>query len=255
MLLMNDMFINIISILDTNNANNSNFNDDNYNYNYDNISIKTALQHTNNINFQIPSSNVKECIVPYSDYQLDGLKEFLRCIRFFLDRKKDFKDKMQILKIVINQVEKSSYNDMTAIIPIIIDFMNNNQEIYRSKSKHLNHNNFNWKFILKIQKTFYDDDINSDVVNFLRNYLSNYSIDESKFILFGNDKKNRIPCSDDTSTIPYPKKSMIAIHFFQQELEKHSKWTKYNSILEKVYTKALHNNNNEFTDAITKNDL
>ena len=179
----------MFSILDLNNANNSNFSDDNNYYNYDNINIKTTLQHTNNINFQIPSSNVKEYIVPYSDYQLDGLKEFLRCIRFFLDRKKDFKDKMQILKIVINQVEKSSYNDMTAIIPIIIDFMNNNQEIYRSKSKQFNRSNFNWEFMLKIRKAFYGDDINSDVVNFLRNYLSNYSIDESKFILLENDKK------------------------------------------------------------------
>ena len=40
---------------------------------------------------------------------------------------------MKILKIVINQVKRSRYTDMTAIIPIIIDFMNNNQEIYRNK--------------------------------------------------------------------------------------------------------------------------
>ena len=37
MLLMNEMFINIISILDTNNANNSNFNDDSYNYDNSNM--------------------------------------------------------------------------------------------------------------------------------------------------------------------------------------------------------------------------
>ena len=62
MLLMNEMFINIISILDTNNANNSNFNDDN---NCDNINIIASLQNTNIINFQIPSSNIKEYIAPY----------------------------------------------------------------------------------------------------------------------------------------------------------------------------------------------
>ena len=37
MLLMNEMFINIISILDTNNVNNSNFNDDSYNYDNSNM--------------------------------------------------------------------------------------------------------------------------------------------------------------------------------------------------------------------------
>ena len=189
LIFINNIFIKIISILDLNNANNSNFNDDN---NCDNINIIASLQNTNIINFQFPSSNIKEYIAPYSDYQLDGLKEFLRCIKNFLDRKKDFKNKMQILKIVINQVERSRYTDMTAIIPIIIDFMNNNQEIYRSKSTHFNCNDFNSKFILKVQKIFFDDNINSNVINFLRNYLSNYSIDESMFILIENDNNSNM---------------------------------------------------------------
>ena len=192
LIFINNIFIKIISNLDLNNANNSNFNDDN---NCDNINIKASLQNTNIINFQIPSSNIKEYIAPYSDYQLDGLKEFLRCIKNFLDRKKDFKDKMQILKIVINQVKRSRYTDMTAIIPIIIDFMNNNQEIYRSKSTHFNCNDFNSKFILKVQKIFFDDNINSNVINFLRNYLSNYSIDESMFILIENDNNSNMKIS------------------------------------------------------------
>ena len=59
LIFINNIFIKIISILDLNNANNSNFNDDN---NCDSINIKASLQNTNIINFQIPSSNIKEYI-------------------------------------------------------------------------------------------------------------------------------------------------------------------------------------------------
>ena len=64
-------------------------------------------------------------IPEYTEYQIDGLKVYLNHIKYFFDKKKDFnRDHLMILKLGINKVKRSEFNDMSLMIPIIIDLMN-----------------------------------------------------------------------------------------------------------------------------------
>ena len=98
-------------------------------------------------------------IPEYTEYQIDGLKVYLNHIKYFLDKKKDFnRDHLMILKLGINKVKRSEFNDMSLMIPIIIDLMNFidliKVDLFNKKSKDFIKVYYGWSFIKDLRKSF-----------------------------------------------------------------------------------------------------
>ena len=146
-------------------------------------------------------------IPEYTEYQIDGLKVYLNHIKYFLDKKKDFnRDHLMILKLGINKVKRSEFNDMSLMIPIIIDLMHFidliKVDLFDKKSKDFIKVYYGWSFIKDLRKSFGGKINNINVSEkFISVFLDTYINIESK-----HDSSDDVTTVIDDSVIISPLK-------------------------------------------------